>query len=231
MFVRRGFTFVELVVVLIIVALLIAILLPTIGAIRRGPSCMQNSTQGRGIHCALVLYSQGNNGYYPGIDRDGKRMKDYSTEYRFKVLFDDNYFTGEYIISPSETKVALTKTGVMPTTANYSYAFLNISNLESKRMDEWKDTTNSEAAVLSDRAIAVDDEGHFKSVHVNLKDKAKTLWQGSVGFNDNHVKYLYTYQVDTQYGDKSTLNDNLFNTTNGSMVYSGNDVIIDKRKN
>ncbi|MAX24893.1 MAG: hypothetical protein CMJ19_10355 [Phycisphaeraceae bacterium] len=207
--------------------LLIGILLPTLGAARRTARCTQNSTPVRGIHSALVLFSQDNNKYYPGINKDGNRMEDYSTEYRFQALLDDNYFTGEYIISPSETKTAMTQTGIKPTIDNYSYAFLNISDLNAKRMAEWKDTSNSEAVVLSDRAIAVDDEGHFKSVHVNLKDNAKTLWQGSVGFNDNHVRYLHTYEVDTQYGDHSTENDNLFNTTNGSMVYSGNDNIID----
>ena len=223
----RAFTFVELIVVLAIVLLLIGILLPTLGAARRTARCTQNSTPVRGIHSALVLFSQDNNKYYPGINKDGNRMEDYSTEYRFQALLDDNYFTGEYIISPSETKTAMTQTGIKPTIDNYSYAFLNISDLNAKRMAEWKDTSNSEAVVLSDRAIAVDDEGHFKSVHVNLKDNAKTLWQGSVGFNDNHVRYLHTYEVDTQYGDHSTENDNLFNATNGSMVYSGNDNIID----
>ena len=224
---RRAFTLVDVLAVVTFLMLVIAFILPMLNFNRRSASGLQRSTQMRGIHTAMVLYSQGNNTYYPGFDAQGNRLEDYSTEYRFQLMLDEKYFTGEYIISPSETKTAMTQTGIKPTIDNYSYAFLNISDLNAKRMAEWKDTSNSEAVVLSDRAIAVDDEGHFKSVHVNLKDNAKTLWQGSVGFNDNHVRYLHTYEVDTQYGDHSTENDNLFNTTNGSMVYSGNDNIID----
>lgn len=225
--IRHGFTFVELCVFLAVIALLIGIILPTLGAARRTARCTQNSTPVRGIHSALVLFSQGNNTYYPGIDKDGNRLEDYTTEFRFQELLDDNYFTGEYLISPSETKTAMQKTGVRPSTANYSYALLNLSDVNVKRFTEWRDTSNSDAVVLSDRAVAMDDEGHLRSVHTNPSNKTKSEWRGSVGWNDNHVTFEATHELPTQYGDHSTLIDNLFNTSNGSMVYSGNDVIID----
>jgi type II secretory pathway pseudopilin PulG len=223
---RRAFTLIEFLVILSIIALLIGILLPALGAARRTARCTQESTQTRGIHSAHVLFSQGNNTYYPGFDKDGNRTEDYSTEYRFKLLLDDKYFTGEYLISPSETKTALTQTGIKPTTDNYSYSLLNLSDLESPRIAEWKDSSNNTAVIITDRAIAMDNQGHLKSVHTN-PSKNKTEWRGSVAWNDNHVTFESTIKLDTQYGETSFDEDDLFDTTGASMVYGGNDVIID----
>ncbi|HAI11158.1 MAG TPA: hypothetical protein DCM28_05595 [Phycisphaerales bacterium] len=227
----RAFTFVDMLVVLVILVGLIAIALPMLGNSRRGGSRqMQNSTQIRGIHSGLVLFSQGNNTYYPGYDRDGNRMEDYSVEFRFQELLDDNYFTGEYIISPSETKSASNTTPSKITTANYSYAMLNLSVLDSPRNHEWRDTSNSEAVVLSDRAISNGKDGAIKSVHTNPSSDINE-WRGAMGWNDNHVTFEATHdQLTTQYGDSQFTADNIFDTESGSMVYEGVDVIVDTKK-
>ncbi|MAX25528.1 MAG: hypothetical protein CMJ19_13590 [Phycisphaeraceae bacterium] len=190
----------------------------------------RQSSQLRGIHSALVLFSQGNNTYYPGFNTLGKTDGDITVEGRFKALLDDNYFTGEYIISPSETKTALTQMGVMPTTANYSYALLNLADESSPRMAEWRDTSNSESVVVSDRAITNGKEGAIRSVHTNPR-KDQTQWHGEVAYNDNHVTFEATHdRLDTQYGDASFVHDNLFDTQGASLIYSGNDKIIDPGK-
>ncbi len=228
----RAFTLVDLLVVMVILMglLLLAVALPELGGRRRPARQMQNSTQIRGIHSALVLFSQGNNTYYPGFDEYGKPLEDSSIEFRFKELLDDNYFTGEYMIAPSETKTVLTQTGVMPTAENFSYAMLNLSVNDSQRINEWRDTSNSEAIVLSDRAIANGKDGAIKSVHTH-PSKDTTEWRGSMGFNDNHVTFEATHdQIDTQYGDDTFENDNLFDTQGASLIYSGNDKIIDPGK-
>src|SRR5262245_4785484 len=69
---RRGMTFVEFLLVVSIVALLIGILLPALGAARRTARCIQNSTPVRGIHQGHVLFSQGNNGYFAGLNPLGE---------------------------------------------------------------------------------------------------------------------------------------------------------------
>ncbi len=223
----RGFTLVDSLVVLVVVMIGIALSMVMMKHQRRGHRHPHQSSQLRGIHSALVLFSQGNNTYYPGFNTLGRPDGDVFVEGRFKALLDDNYFTGEYIISPSETKTALTQMGVMPTTANYSYAMLNLADESSPRMAEWRDTSNSEAAVVSDRAITNGKDGAIRSVHTKPR-KDKTQWRGEVAFNDNHVTFEATHdRLDTQYGDQSFENDNLFDTVGASMVYSGKDRIVD----
>ncbi|HAI10487.1 MAG TPA: hypothetical protein DCM28_02205 [Phycisphaerales bacterium] len=219
---KRAFTLIELLVVISIIALLIGILLPALGAARRTARQMQNSTQIRGIHSGLVLFSQGNNTYYPGVNTTGG-FKTTDVEFRFQELLDDNYFTGEYIISPSETKTASTTTPQTISTANYSYAVLQILGASGNRGNEWRDTSNSEAVVLSDRAK--DNGTGIKSVHTNPSSTNVNEWRGSVGFNDNHVTFEATHNnITTQYGDDTTNNDDLFAHSSDSdalMIYSG----------
>ena len=192
---KRAFTLIELLVVISIIALLIGILLPALGAARRTARQMQNSTQVRGIHSALVLFSQGNNTYYPGINTIGNVLTNTSgVAIRFRELLDDNYFTGEYVISPSETKTALTQSNVPVTTNNYSYALLEMvtTGTSGNRANEWRDTSNSEAVVISDRAKLNNTTANVKSVHTNPATGTNE-WRGSMGFNDNHVTFEATH--------------------------------------
>ena len=225
---RKAFTLIELLVVISIIALLIGILLPALGAARRTARQMQNSTQVRGIHSALVLFSQGNNTYYPGSTTKGQNKTavvsgetdPMSVQFRFATLLNDNYFTAEYMVSPSETKATAVggETGLtttdngVDTEVTYSYAMLRISPVQTDAREEWRDTSNSEAVMLCDRAKNNDGTlgDAWKSVHTNPAT-GTTEWRGSVGWKDNHVTFEATSTMAaTQYYDTSNTSDELF---------------------
>ncbi len=251
---KHAFTLIELLVVISIIALLIGILLPALGAARRTARQMQNSTQIRGIHTGLVLFSQGNNTYYPGRSTTGQLVtiagfaddtvgSGAQVASRFQELLDDNYFTGAYAVSPSETKDPWTGAAVVDNTM-YSYSLLNIvgtgTSTTAQRTNEWRDTSNSEAPVLGDRAknngtVATHTEAGggtnmIKSVHTNPTSTTTNEWRGSVGFNDNHVSFEATHnQLSTKYGSASNTTDNLFSneaTVAGVTIVDGNALLV-----
>lgn len=192
----RAFVLLELVVLVVLILVGLAIASVVIEALRPrhgGHRSMQNSTQLRGIHQGLVMYAQGNKSKFPGLNADGTDG-DLSVENRFAIMLRNNYFTGEYAISPSEAKTAWT-TGPV-TSAHYSYAMLQIPP-EGGRRTEWSETLNTEAAVVGDRNLGT--AAAPSSVWSHPGDP----WRGSVLWNDNHVGFESTHVVRTNYGGYS----------------------------
>ncbi len=177
-----------------IVALMIGMMLPALGAARTTARQMQNNTQIRGVHQALVMYAQGNQSNFPGLSGRGEAttLTDGSVAGRLQVLLDNNYFTGEYLVSPSES-LTPGQPGVPLRASNYSYALLEISEPGGRR-DEWRETLNTEAVAISDRNAG--DANDVYSVHTSSHEG----WRGAVGYNDNHVVFESTHVVPTKYG-------------------------------
>ena len=244
---KKAFTLIELLVVISIIALLIGILLPALGAARRTARQMQNSTQVRGIQGAFVLFAQGNNQWYPGIKSDASKVID-STDTsafpsvqtasgnkdgafastRLALLLNNNYFSGDYALSPAENKAAVWTTGLLSTN-QFSYALLSIgtsnATVDAGRRLEWgSNTFNSQAAVLSDKDKSLDSNMSTTSLWVTTTTSGSATqgdWRGSVGWNDNHVSFETSAALGiTKYG--STTNaagDNLF--VNGATTTGG----------
>jgi len=230
-----AFTLIELLVVISIIALLIGILLPALGAARRTTRQMQNGTQVRGIHQAMVIFAQGNNSYYPGYNRDGARESGHTFRttdgvntvqavgyaqaadpaYRFRRLAEDGHFAGEYMISPSETKKKWAAGPV--TTSNFSYSQLiqpdptqPTTTGGQDLIDEHRETSNTLAVVLCDRLLTTGSGASLIQRSVHSNPKSGTDWKGSVGWNDNHVSFEPDYTVDTKFRRSSNTDDNLF---------------------
>lgn len=205
-------------ITLVPVVLMIAILLPALGAARRAARQMKNTTQIRGIAQGFSIYGGNNGGYYPGIDEYGNPV-DLTVENRFGVLLDNNMFTGEYLISPSETKTVW-RSGPL-TTANYSFALSDISEKGGRRSEWWK-SINGMAITISDRntgASAADAD--VMSVHTGYPGD----WAGSIGRNDGSASFENTHEQDVQYGKGQAYPfDNIFEMTgtdDAAMIYSG----------
>ncbi|MEX1091026.1 MAG: DUF4190 domain-containing protein [Phycisphaeraceae bacterium] len=167
---------------------------------------LQNSTQVNGVIRGCILYAQGNGEHYPGMDSSGN-LQNATVPQRFELLLQGNYLTSEYMISPSETDPSIVKyrSGSV-TSSNYSYSMLSIADPGSRRA-EWYVTTNSQAAVVSDRNIGGAVPTQYQSIHYPHPGQ----WRGSVGWNDNHTELMTTPIMPiTKYDQTTIVNDDLF---------------------
>ncbi len=239
-----------------------SLLLPALGNAGEQDSHKQNTTQVRDIVWSLVIYASANKERMPGTNTKGFILQDDGTENsltgqsghgatveaRFWLLLDNNSFSGEYLISPAETKTVWT-TGQV-TSASYSYALLNIhsngSALDSEktrpdqsgRAREWKTTINTQAVLVSDRARIPggrigDDYDKIYSIHTEEDSKA---WAGSVGRGDGSTSFHFVDAHDTKHGSGTPIeNDRLFSLDQDSRrnidVISNPDHIWDVRSN
>lgn len=229
---NHGMNLIELLIVIVVLTMLASLVLPALGG-KRSSRSMQNNTQLRGIHQSMVMYAQGNGGYFPGLNADGTDG-DLSVENRFEILLKNNYFTGEYAISPMEHRTAWTTGPVI--TAHYSYAMLQVPPSGQRRV-EWSETLNNQAIAASDRNTGA--PGAPTSVYSGTAvpnnrfgcthRRYPNTWVGSVVYNDNHVVFGQTHEPDTVYGTgkAAVLNklDHLFDSTgdhDALLVHSGN---------
>ena len=228
------FTLIELLVVISIIALLIGILLPALASARSRARQLQGTTQVRGIQSCLNIFGQSNKSWYPGIDSRGQLTNTSATlQNRYQILLDQNYIPGEYLINPEESGKTIWENTDTVTTDHYSFSMLYLLPTNNgDREDEWRETSNGMAPIVSDRAIG--NLAGIRSIHTNPLVN-ETDWRGSVVWNDNHAQFISTHQIPTHMASHTFDIDNLFvdeNSAtmighNAAMVYEGLTTILD----
>lgn len=204
---------------------LLGLLMPAMGE-RSVSRRMQNQSQLRGIHQAMVMYSTDNGGYYPGLASDGS-VGEIDVESRFRLLLERNFFAGDYLINPNERKTVWTAGAL--TSDNYSYAMLQVPDAGGRR-EEWRETMNADAIVISDRNTGT--VANPEGVMTGLPRRGSGCawrsyrgWAGAVVFNDNRAEIVETHVHDTVYGGVATADDHIFEAAGDDdayMVHAGN---------
>ena len=191
----------------------------------------------------------GHDGYFPGLDASGRVVPDGPDTYhsgdgtnpaaRLVMLLNGNFFTPEYIINPADMQaqeiefMGQASAYERLDTSHFSYAMLGIAEAlakddegrfapgDDRRASEWRETLNTSAIVMSDRAIGTS-RADLSSVWT---DAGSGDWRGGVVRNDNSTAFETTAEFEqTKYGnaDANEL-DHLFedasNASDALMVF------------
>jgi prepilin-type N-terminal cleavage/methylation domain-containing protein len=106
---RRGFTIIELLVVIAIIVVIVSMLTPALGRAFRSARSAQDTTQAKGIHASMLLYSTTKDGKLPRPSEIGKGYENIqhdildTTANLMSFMLARKYFNTEYVISPTES--------------------------------------------------------------------------------------------------------------------------------
>jgi hypothetical protein len=176
-------------------------------------------SQMRGIHQSMVISSQDNNGYLPGLDRTGAVLKGEDLKFgdlnkgplpnaiaggsisgRYYLLLKSSYIDENYLWHSLKPRAKTAwESGRLPSEEHYAFSLLRITDgpaatatgAQAKRAAEWTDHA-------SDRAMLIVEENTGAS---SSSDKVRSVWSsgsgsgadwnGGVVWGDNHADFLH----------------------------------------
>ena len=110
---HAGFTFTDLLVTMALIAVMLSVHATVNAGSRSAAQRMQNSTQLRGIHQALVTFANSNRNNFPGLTSYGQILVDGrdtgnsgagdTVQARYWLLLTSDFITPDYAISPLES--------------------------------------------------------------------------------------------------------------------------------
>jgi len=210
---RRGFTLIELLVVVAIIALLIAILLPSLGKARELSNRSVCAANLRGIAQSLVVYSEGNDQYFPVLSTNGSSTvaaggNNSSINGMFLLVKSDAPGSGQVApksficksdpanVSPAQTTSTGNPTVVWPTNPgatspdfDYSYSFAYPWSGGAVG-GYWRNTTDAALPISAD----MNPGSSTGNTPTDPKNNSRThqLDGQNVGYGDGHAEFQRT---------------------------------------
>ncbi len=202
-------------VVIGILALLVGLVLPMLAASRQRARQMAGTVNARSIEMGMLTFAQNNGGWYPGRDSHGA-ITSAMVEKRYRMLLEGRHVMAETLISPADPVPRSTWSGGDVHRSQYSFALpviLSLQGIGSERADEFRDTLNSRAVAVTDRAIVNGESGSgglaIRSIHTAPAPDTSD-WAGSVVWNDGHGTFAGSPRIATRYGSWQNDHDHLF---------------------
>ncbi len=110
---KKGFTLIELMMVLVIIGILLALIYPSMQKSIEGAQQQRCANNVREIGAAMILYAKDNNGIFPNQEAAGKSFA--------QILVDDGYLPDDDSLFDCPTNPA------KGTVASPDYAYVNIA--------------------------------------------------------------------------------------------------------
>ena len=173
---QRGFTIVELLIVIAILVLLTTLLIPTLGKAMRAARSAEDRTQAKGIYSAMLVHAASNDGNLPrpSLIKDSFEpdVTLDTTANLMSVMIGRNFFDSNYVISPVEANPNVQD-------MNQDYLKYDFDSIDGENVF-WDDQFNADVSTASAANIV-----HNSYAHQGLVgDRIRQKWHSGAGTSD-----------------------------------------------